>query len=299
MFEKFVNKINTIKEENNHYKELLETTTTFQNLYPIPTPNTQSPIHKITYIINECPDINKDKANLIATLIPINETFLSINYAKEIKTDKEYYLVATNKYLWVITQTTYGAYPYNNFNCQIIKNNLMSKTILINNILLEITGNNNKINTLFNILNNPTEREKHIIEKTKYLCGITPIYQLINQINSGISLDNNSNVVFHTKVENYKYNINDITNYEILLDNIVIYSKNSNTASKITTFQNSCYQISLRITTNDNKTIIIPILEPNAFNTKYQRQDTIFQTNLNFAKEITDKITSLLPNNYR
>lgn len=299
MLDKIINnltdKINNIKEESNHYKELLEETMTFQNLFPIPNLSIKPSEHKIFTITNECPDINKEKATLIAKLIPIEETYLTTIYTKEIKTNQEYYLIPTNKYLWVINTTTYGVYPYQNLTCEIIKNNLMSKKILLNNILLEANGTDIKINTLIEIMTNSTIREKIIKEKTNYLCGITPIYQKINSINSGISIDNKFNIIFHNKDKNYKFSITDIAYYEILLDNSVIFSNNNNISNKITSFQNSCYQISIRFTTKNNQIITLPILEPNQFNTKYQQHDTLFQTNLNFAKELIDKITSLIP----
>lgn len=295
---KITDKVNTIKEENNQYKKLLEETSTLNNLFPIPQIPQVIQLNKTNTITTECPDINKEKAQLIANLIPLEETYLSINYAKEVKTNKEYYLIATTKYLWIINLTNYGIYQYTNFNCQIIKNNLMSKIILINNILFEISGTDNKINTFISILTNPTTRESIIKEKTSYLCGIIPTYQKINSIYSGISLDNESNIIFHTKENNYKYKIEDLAYYEILLDNSVIYSNKNNTANKITNFQNNCYQISIRITTKDNTQIIIPILEPNAFNTKYQRTDTIFQTNFNFAKELIEKLKEITPTTY-
>ena len=174
----------------------------------------------------------------------------------------------------------------------------MSKTILINNILLETTGNDTKINTLISTLTNQTIRDNLIIEKTKYLCETTPIYQKINTINSGISYDNNSNIVFHSKSQNYKCKIEDIKHYEILLDNTIIYSSNNNSSNKITSFQNSCYQINIRIFTKQNDTIIIPILEANTFNTKYQNTDTIFRTNLAFAKEIINILKEITPKYY-
>lgn len=286
------------KEENNHLKELLETTTTFQNLFPNPPLKAEICEYKVTYITNDSPDLNKEKAQIIANLIPIEETYLITMYAKEIKTNQEYYLIPTTKYLWVINQTKYGAYPYNNIPCQIIKNNLMSKIILLNNILLEINGTDTKVQQFLSILTNPETRKQIIKEKTAYLCDITPTYQKINSIGSGISIDNQLNIVFHTKQRNYKLNIKEINNYEILLDNQVILSQNNNTSNKITTFQNNCYQISLRITSKNNEMIIIPILEPNTFGSKYQRQDTIFQKNMNFVKSIIDKIDSLNQNNY-
>lgn len=295
---KITNKVNTIKEENNQYKKLLEETSILNNLYPIPQIKKEIQLNKINTITTTCPDINKEKAQIISNLIPLEETYLSINYAKEVKTNKEYYLITTTKYLWIISPTNYGIYQYTNFNCQIIKSNLMSKIILINNILFEIAGTDNNINTFISILTNPTTRESIIKEKTNYLCGIIPTYQKINTIYSGISLDNNSNIVFHTKENNYKYKTTDIAYYEILLDNSVIFSNKNNTANKITNFQNNCYQISIRITIKDNTQIILPILEPNAFNTKYQRTDTIFQTNFNFAKELIEKLKEITPTIY-
>lgn len=301
MFKNILNsiqeKIDTKKKENDLFNELIDKTTIFQNLYPIPTTSVETPIQKITYITNTCPDINKEKAKTITSLIPIEETILTVLYSKEILTDKEYYLVPTNKYLWVINPTNFGAFPYENLTIQIIKNNIMSKIVLLNNILLEINGTDSKIENLINILN-PDKRETIIKEKTSYLCGIIPIYQKINNINSGISIDNQSNIVFHAKEKNYKYNIQEIEDFEILLDNQVVLSKNSQSSKSIGNFQNSCYQISIRIKSKDNTIINIPILEQNSFGTKYQRQDTIFQTNFNFAEEIINKLKSITPKDY-
>lgn len=285
------NKYNTIKEENNQYKELLNTTTTFNNLSPLPSQsNKQISEHIIHYITETSPDINQKKANIIANLIPIKETYLSVYYAKEILTNKELYIVPTNQRLWIINQSEYITYPLEGNQISIIKNNIMSKSIIFNNILLEINGNNEKINNLINILTNQIERQNIINEKIKYLCGIVPIYQNINSINSGISIDAYNNIVFHSKENNYKYNINQITNYEILLDNQTYYSKLYQSKTTITSMYNSCYQISIRITIQNNNQIIIPILEPNDLGAKYQIQDSTFQTNLNFAKTIINKL---------
>lgn len=80
-----------------------------------------------------------------------------------------------------------------------------------------------------------------------------------------------------------------------MLDNTSISSKT--TRNNITSMQNSCYSISLRITASD-KQFIIPILEQNALNTKYTYQDNTYQNNLNFAKEITNKLDELYKINY-
>lgn len=289
-------KLESKKIEMNNYNNLVDTTTIFKNLFPIPSTNQEITDQKLSYIQNNCPDINKEKATIIAKIIPISETYLEVYYTKEVLTNKEYYLIPTNNYLWVINQTTYGAFHYKDLNIQIIKNNIMSKIILLNNILLEINGNDNKINTLTNIISNEEYRNNVIKEKNNYLCNITPIYQSINSIGSGISIDKEKNIVFHKKEENLKTNINNLENYELLVDNQSILSKTSYSSNKMTSFSSSCYSISIKITTKDNKIFIIPILEPNTFGSKYNNHDTIYQENFNFAKNIIEKLKSIQEN---
>ena len=287
------NKINNIKEENANYNNLLNNSSKFSNLTPIPILNQSIIESKINYITKICPDLNKEKATIINKLIPLQETYLTINYSKEIITNTEYWLVATDKYLWTINQKNYGVISYQNIKtCNIVKNNIMSKIINLNNIILEINGNTENITNFINILSNEQYRNKKINEKTSYLCGITPIYQLINSINSGISIDKNNNIVFHSNTFNYKYTPQEIINYELLLYNTYITGKNNNQKNNITSMQNTCYTISLRITT-PNTTFIIPILEQNSMGTKYTRQDSIFQKSMNFAKEIINKLNEL------
>lgn len=291
------NKYTTMKQENDNLDTLLNQTTTFQNLFPLPLLKDNYLEQKISFIKNNCPDINEEKAKIISNIIPIQETYLEVFYAKEIISNKEYYLIPTNKYLWVISQTSYGAYSYQNLSCQVIKNNLMSKIILILNVLLEVNGSSQKIETLINIINDNTIRNSIIQEKTKYLLGITPIYQKINKLNAGLSIDSNNNIVFHNKEDSVKCTPNEITNYEILLDNQVYFSKSSSSSSTMSSFNTSCFQINIRITT-PNKIFTIPILEPNSFGTKYNNHDSNFTYSINFAKEIISKIQSLTIQNY-
>ena len=291
------NKYTTMKQENDNLDTLLNQTTTFQNLFPLPLLKDNYLEQRISFIQNNCPDINEEKAKIISNIIPIQETYLEVFYAKEIISNKEYYLIPTNKYLWIISQTSYGAYSYQNLSCQVIKNNLMSKIILILNVLLEVNGSSQKIETLINIINDSTIRNSIIQEKTKYLLGITPIYQKINKLNAGLSIDSNNNIVFHNKEDSVKCTPNEITNYEILLDNQVYFSKSSSSSSTMSSFNTSCFQINIRITT-PNKIFTIPILEPNSFGTKYNNHDSNFTYSINFAKEIISKIQSLTIQNY-
>lgn len=285
-------KYNTIKQENDTLDNLLNTTTTFQNLYKIPIQKDNNLEQKINFIQNNCPDINEEKAKLISNIIPIQETYLEVFYAKEIKSNKEYFIIPTNSYLWIISTNEYGAFDYSTLNATIIKNNLMSKIILTMNVLLEINGSSDKVDTLINILNNQEFRNKIIQEKTKYLLGITPIYQKINKLNAGLSIDKNNILVFHNKEESLKCNPSELTNYEILLDNQIYFSKNSSTKTIMPSFNTSCFQITIRITT-PSTVFVIPILEQNSFGTKYTNHDSKFTYSINFAKEIIAKLQTL------
>ena len=113
---------------------------------------------------------------------------------------------------------------------------------------------------------------------------------------SGISVDNNKNIVFHSKTENFKTTANDLNNYELLIDNNPIISKNQSRKTAMNSFPDGCYSISLRITTTD-KTTIIPILEQNSFGKKYNMHDSIYSSNITFSKKIMEKLDELCNEN--
>lgn len=303
MFNNIINnvktKINKIKFENQNYNNLLNNSSKFTGLQPLPTLSNQTIERNIYNILETCPDLNKEKAITINKIIPLSEPYLTIVYSKEVITQTEYWLIPTNKYIWIINEKLYGILPYQNIKiCNIIKNNIMSKSINLNNIILEINGNDEKINNFIDIITSPNTREQIIKEKTAYLCNITPIYQNINKIGSGISIDSNNNIVFHTNKENYKYNIQDLTNYELLIDNNPIMSKNHTRNTHITSSQNTCYSISIKITIQDTF-IIIPILEPSSLGKQYTFKETTFQKSINFAKEIIEKLQTLNKSTYK
>lgn len=295
IFNNLKDKIEQLQEDNNIYNNILSTSTTFKNLAPIPETNNEIVEYKLQQIISNSPDINKDKAIIINKLIPIEETYLTSMYVKEVLTNKEYYIIPTNKYIWILDNNNYLIFNYPNSPiCNIIKNIMMGKIINLNNIILETTGSDEVINNFINIINNKIYRENIIKEKTNYLCGIIPIYQSINKLGVGLSIDKNNNIVFHNKDKNYKYMPQDITNYEILLDNSIIYSKQLSSITRVTATPMDCYTINIRITTKDNQ-ITIPLLEPNIINSKYSKNDYIFKVNKDLAYSIIEKLKKLVP----
>ena len=99
--------------------------------------------------------------------------------------------------------------------------------------------------------------------------------------------------VIHTKDNNYKYNVSEITNYEIMLDNHSHISKESYKKTSLGMAKASCYKMTIRLTINNTNQIELPILEQSSFNTKYESTGSTYQINLAFATEIIDKIKDL------
>ena len=79
----------------------------------------------------------------------------------------------------------------------------------------------------------------------------------------------------------------------MLIDNQTIYSKNNSLSNKLTSFISSCYNISIKITLNNNQIFLIPILEQNSLGTKYDSHDSIYQESIDFAKQIINKIKEI------
>ena len=130
-----------------------------------------------------------------------------------------------------------------------------------------------------------------------YLCGICPVYQKLNKINSGVSIDKYNNVVFHNKkVDNYLCKYSDILNYELLENNVAVLSRRTKESSHSMKFvKKECNKMSLRITLSNNKVINIDILEQNVFGSSYLHTDHNYISNFNFVKEIFDKLDSINP----
>ena len=64
-------KINNIKKESENYNISLNNSIIFDNLKPLTQYNNYITEKNINYIIQNSPDINKEKATLICKLIPI------------------------------------------------------------------------------------------------------------------------------------------------------------------------------------------------------------------------------------
>ncbi len=286
------NKYKEKVEENEKYNELLNKASTLPKFDNYSHTGNNKPTISYKLLMNICPDLNENDAIILREVIPIDELILSCVYANECKTNVKFYFVATTKYLWLINTEGYLKYNYQDLTIEVIKSGMLSKIILLSNMLFNINGTNEMLLAFVKLFQESNYRENEINKKLEILCNTIPRIFYLNDLASGISIGINNEVVFHTKTFHYKYNIKDIKNYELVLDNIVIDEKKSNHRNRITANRNSCYEMMIRITTLDN-TFIIPILEKNAFSTLYSSTSKEFIENKEFASNIINILDDL------
>lgn len=292
LFNQVQNKYKEKLEENEKYKELLNNVNTLPKFYNYSHPQNNKLTISYKLLLDICPDLNENDAITLREVIPIDELVLSCVYANECKTKVKFYFVATTKYLWLVNTEGYLKYNYQDLTIKVIKNSMLSKTVLLSNMLFNINGTNEMLLAFIKLFQDSNYRENEINKKLEILCNTIPSIFYLNSLASGISIDINNEIVFHTKTFHYKYNIKDVKNYELLLDNTVVEEKKSNHKNRITANKNSCYEMTIRITTDDN-TFLIPILEKNDFSTLYSSTSKEFIENKKFASYIIDILDDL------
>jgi len=296
LFDKVGDMIDSKKEENRLYNELLSKSLKFEGLQDIVIHNTIVNEGRIEEILGICPNLNESQAKIIDSLIPINETYLKILYITQRIDNSNYIIVFTDKYVWIINKNKYLVMRYEDILVfDIISKSLMTQVVNFNNVIIGIDTTQNNLNEVYQLVKNLEYRNNYISEKIKYLCGIIPVYQRLNNINSGISIDNNKNVIFHDKkINNYGYRYQDIKNYEILEDQIVVLKKRTMESShSLTSVKQTCTSITMRVTLVNDQVFSITLLEPTAFNGQYNHNDSIYINSFKFAKEIVDMLDSL------
>lgn len=291
MFKEFFtgvqDKYKKMQEEEARYQELLGKVFTLPSFYPF------SPVDKrkltISYklLMDMCPDLNEKDAILIRGLIPMDELVFSCLYASECKTGVKFYFVATTKYLWLIQEGGYLKYQYVDLSVEIIKNGLMSRILLMGNMLFTVNGLKDAIDLFVKLFQDGNYREELIHKKLDMFCGVMPQVFYLNSISSGISVGNHKEIVFHTKEFHRKYLISDLKNYELLLDDMVVREKKSSRRGRLTANKTSCYQMALRVTAKEQN-FVLPILERSSFSSLYSSTSVVFMENKAFADKIID-----------
>ncbi len=283
----------------NQYKKMQEEAARYQDLlgkvFTLPKFYHFSPIDKkqltVSYklLMDMCADLNERDALIIRGLIPMDEVVIFCFYAIECKTNLKFYFVATTKYLWLINADGYLKYNYQDLVIDIVKNGMLSKVLLLGNMLFNVNGINEDLLQFVRLIQDISYRLELINQKLQMFCNTIPLVFYLNDIGSGISIGTKNELVFHAGDVHNKYNICEIKNYELLLDDIVVREKRSNRRIRLTANKNSCYEMMLRITTSDQE-FLIPILKKTAFMTLYSSTSVEFMKSKDFA----DKLINLL-----
>lgn len=296
MFKELVNKVQEKyqqrREDEAKYQELLTSCATLPQFYSLP--NIDKKTFTISYkpLMEGCPDLNESDAIVVRGLIPMEEVCLFCLYATECKTNLKFYFVATTSYLWLINKNGYLKYPYQGLIATKIKEGLMSKTILIGNMLFNIHGLEDKMNEFIRLFQDTNYQSTMLQHQLQFFCNTKPRICYLNDLASGLSIGEHNEIVFHTKQFHYKYDISDIENYELLLDDMVVREKRNKRSTRLTANKSSCYQMSIRITAY-NQMFLLPILEKTAFSNAYSSTSIVFIDNKKFADTIINLLDEL------
>lgn len=296
MFKELVNKVQEKyqqrREDEAKYQELLTSCTTLPQFYSLPKIDKKTFTISYKPLMEGCPDLNESDAIVVRGLIPMDEVCLFCLYATECKTNLRFYFVATTSYLWLINKNGYLKYPYQGLIATKIKEGLMSKTILIGNMLFNIHGLEDTMNEFIRLFQDTNYQSTMLQHQLQFFCNTKPRICYLNDLASGLSIGEHNEIVFHTKQFHYKYDISDIENYELLLDDMVVREKRNKRSTRLTANKSSCYQMSIRITAY-NQMFLLPILEKTAFSNAYSSTSIVFIDNKKFADTIINLLDEL------
>ena len=292
---KVTNFIDDKKKERELYNQVLNSSLVFKLDYNITKDKVITSANYKEYM-DMCNYISYEEASKIDYVIAVNETVINVFYITQKVDNQIFVMVLTNFRIFIMNEDKYTVYNYQDITkIERISSNLFTQVINFNGIILGIDVDTNDLNVFYNLIVNTNYRNSIIMEKTKYLCGINPIYQKLNKIQSGISIDSNKNIVFHDrKINNYLCKYDDIVNYELLEDNTPVLKRKTNDQDTSMKFaKKECNQISLRVTLNNEQVFEIIVLEPKIFNDTYRHEETTYIKYFEFGKELMDKLDSM------
>ena len=121
-------------------------------------------------------------------------------------------------------------------------------------------------------------------------------YRALTRYGYGISYDGENNVRFYMGEEHKRYNIQELENYELLVDNSSIQEKKQKQNVRLTSTRTSCYEIKIRITPLKDGMFEIPILVPTTFSQSYSNTSDTYRKSMDFAREIMYQLDELNDN---
>ena len=293
--EKISDGINTAKDKykeysdsNAKFKELVDKSQVLDNLSSVIVDGKED-LGRMEKIKQLGPNLSSDKIATIDKVVDRNENILMVLLSKECKTNIEYTFVLTEKKLYLINVDYYKVFEFEEIKIfEIIVKGVLSHNVNFNNMGFNIESSYENVSELINVLTNIEYRNVYLKDKLSHLCGIKLEKQLINKFGNGISIGDNNKVVLHNGSENHIIVKNDIERIDLLSDNSIIMTKGKMTSNFVST-KSGCYSMALKITTN-KETYNIDIIPMSVMNTFYKNDNTIYQENYQFAKEVIEEL---------
>lgn len=255
--------------------------------------NTEPQPGKEQIILNTCLTINVEKTKLVNSLIPVDESIVSVRTAKEAKTSMEYIFVITDKRIWILDQKEYMTYEFSQVkNCELVNKGIMTQGIKFDDKAFYVDGSESDVDKFIKIIINADERMAAMNRAQAYLCGIIPQKQYINMGLKGITVGINNEIVIHNNLDNKLIKPEDITYIQILINDLVVLSRGKEDTS-ILANPMEARKISVKFVLKTEE-YVIDILAQSLMNTTYRKEDSTYIENYNFAKKIVDQITELI-----
>ena len=293
--EKISEGINTAKDKykeysdaNSEFKKIVENSPVLDNLQRVELDEKED-LGRIEKIKQLGPNLSSDKVAIIDKVVDRNENILMVLLSKECKTNIEYSFVMTEKQLYLINNEYYRTFSFDEITkFEIVVKGLLSHNVNFNNMGFNIESSYENTSELIHLLTNSEYRSVFLKDKLSHLCGINLEKQLINRFGAGISVGDNNQVVLHNGKDNHIIKKSDIERIDLLSDNSIVMTRGKMTSNFVSA-KSGCYTMELKITTNDG-IYNINIIPASVMNTFYKRDDSIYQENYEFAKEVIEEL---------
>lgn len=278
----------------NNYNLLITTSERLQGLKQYEIKNQTPSGGREQTILATCLTINVEKARLINSLIPVDETILNVRAATESKTQMNYLVALTDKGIWVLNQNEYAFYEYGSIaNFEIINKSLMSQGVKFDNKAFIFEGSEGEIQKFGSTIMDSNFRNGEILKETAYLGGVIPKLQITTINYAGVTIGEDNRIVLHNgKDKNKVVNLQDIDCIQLLMDNAVVMTRGKNLQAHMSATQ-PCRKMTLRFTMK-NEPFEIEIMPQNIMGSLVKVEDALYQNSFGFARRIMDTIMSMM-----
>lgn len=247
-------------------------------------------------ILIECASVNEGNAKLVNQLIPLGEYIINVRVSQEAKTLMDYIFVVTNLKLWIMSPKEYMTVPFENVKtCEIVNKSVMSQGVNFNGNAFVINGSEGEVNTFIDSIMKKDVRDRLVLEKTRYLCGVVPRKQILNKRMKGVTITDGVNVVLHNTPDNRLISLDDVEYMQLLMNDSVVLVKGKPgvDAGSMVSSPMEARKMSVKVVMKTGE-YVIETLPQSTMNKAYKREDQVYIKNYEFARKIIDELTKLV-----